>query len=251
MGAGVFKHDLRASGEVGEAMGKLGEGKEQGWLESYAGTEGTPHKRQDGVPSLRRPERSSSSGTGWRPHPSRYQGHGMRNGYSPHDKVDGDPPCQQDFVRWAPGWFLWVVVPTGHPMTGEQPEQDGPQLGKGQKDGALRLHSPHRGKNLGRQTTCWWWASVLVLSPCLLDCLHVLPDTVPWPEPLMGGLVRDALLLTLGQLPPLPFLWLPWPYFLHNTSVAPRRYCPVLIATSERKAPPPSVYLTPRVQVHI
>lgn len=38
----MFKHDLRASGEVGEAMGKLGEGKEQGWLESYAGTEGTP-----------------------------------------------------------------------------------------------------------------------------------------------------------------------------------------------------------------
>lgn len=64
MGARVSKHHLRASGEVVGGNGETWRGGGT-WLAGILGsTEGTHHKRQDGVPSLRRSACSSSSGTG-------------------------------------------------------------------------------------------------------------------------------------------------------------------------------------------
>lgn len=79
------------------------------------------------------------------PH-SGYQGRGVRNGCSPHDRVDGGPHKQQDFVGWAPGLLPWAVTPIRHPRRGEQPDQDGPHQGQGHKDGPFRPHSPPGGE---------------------------------------------------------------------------------------------------------
>lgn len=79
-------------------------------------------------------------------HSNEYQGHGMGNGCSPYDRVDGCPHKQQSFVGWAPGQLPQAVTPTRQHMWGKEPDQDGPQLGKGHKDDPLRPHSPQGGK---------------------------------------------------------------------------------------------------------
>lgn len=150
---GAVGHD-----EVGEGVGDLGWKKRAGWK----------HRQAQKGPTIR-------SKVGCHPFAGQYAalvptpvGIGAiikKNGCSPHDRVDGCPHKQQDFVGRAPGQLPQAITTTRYPMRGKQPDQDGPQLGQGHKDGPLRPHSPRGGKIWGAENML---TVSLPLSPCPL-----------------------------------------------------------------------------------
>lgn len=113
----------------------------------------------------------------------------MRSGCSAHDGVDGCPHQQQDSGVGTRAAFS-SFTPVGHRVMDEQPDKGGPQEGQDHEDGPLRPHSPGGGAIwAGREHADG--SLPLVPSPHLPVCL-LLPDTLPRPEPLIGGLVLDT-----------------------------------------------------------
>jgi hypothetical protein len=144
---------------VGGGYRKLGDGGTKGLVGILGRQRVSVHetlpKMQDGSgESLWRLVYSKSSDTEGLLPPSWVPGPCVRNACSPHDRVDGCPYKQYNFVQWAPGQLLGALTPTRHPITSEYPDQNWPQVGQAHKDRPLRPHSPQGGKNLKRQRTC-------------------------------------------------------------------------------------------------
>lgn len=93
------------------------------------------------MPPIWRPVFSTSSHTG------RFAG--TKATHSPHDRVDGCPHKQYDFVGWAPRQLPLILTPTGCLMMSEHANQDGSQEGHTHEDRPLKQHSLQRGKIWG------------------------------------------------------------------------------------------------------
>lgn len=162
----------------------------------------------------------------------------MRNECSPHDRVDGCPHKQQGSVGWAPGHRPQAVAPTRHPMRGQEPDQDGPQVGQGHKDGPLRPHSPRGGKIWGGREH----ANGEPLPQSFPCVSHVFPPPVRHYS--LAPHRRSRLSPCLDHLPSLsceprclaPFL-VSTDLFSPHLAFGTRRDCLVVITASELNVP--------------